>query len=175
MVCAGGPAQNICNGDSGGALVVPVEIGSATGFRLVGDSSFGEASCGGVPSVFGRLGADPIRAALRDGVRQLTGVDIVGTGARPFEPPETAIAKHPRRKVKTRKRRARAKFAFGASEPASFRCGVDGAALAPCSSPLRIKVRRGKDRLIVQAIDALGMADPSPASVKWTVARKGRR
>ena len=83
MVCAGVRAGGIdvCTGDSGGPLVVPIAGG---GYRLVGDTSFA-AGCGlpRVPGVYGRLAAYPIRQALREGIRAVSGSDVVGSGARP--------------------------------------------------------------------------------------------
>jgi trypsin len=74
MVCAGELAGGVdtCGGDSGGPLVVPVPAG---GFRLVGDTSFGFlCAVPGFPGVYGRVAADPIRAAIAD----LAGPDVIG-------------------------------------------------------------------------------------------------
>ncbi len=81
MVCAGDLAGGIdaCAGDSGGPLVVPVTGGR---YRLVGDVSFGPG-CGtpGVPGIYGRLASNPIRGALEQGIQDVAGVDVVGSGA----------------------------------------------------------------------------------------------
>lgn len=83
MVCAGSRSggADACTGDSGGPLVVPIAGG---GYRLVGDVSFAEG-CGlpGIPGVYGRLAADPIRTSLRAGIQAVAGVDVVGTDAQP--------------------------------------------------------------------------------------------
>jgi trypsin len=74
MVCAGELAGGVdaCSGDSGGPLVVPIQSG---GFRLVGDTSFGFlCAVPGFPGVYGRLAADPIRAAIA----ALAGPDVIG-------------------------------------------------------------------------------------------------
>jgi trypsin len=74
MVCAGELAGGVdaCGGDSGGPLVVPIQSG---GFRLVGDTSFGFlCAVPGFPGVYGRVAADPIRAAIAD----LAGPDVIG-------------------------------------------------------------------------------------------------
>jgi hypothetical protein len=175
MVCAGIFPQggaDTCQGDSGGPLVVPVEDGSVAAFRLVGDTSFG-LGCArpNFPGVYGRVAADPMRSALRDAVLAIAGVDIVGSGARPLEPPETAITRHP--KAKSKKRRAR--FEFAASEPASFQCQVDGKAFQPCGSTFSKRMKRGRHDLAVAAIDSLGNADSTPATFRWKVKRKRRR
>jgi hypothetical protein len=82
MVCAGAPPnRDTCDGDSGGPLVVPMAAG---GFRLVGDTSFGlNEDCGLSPSAYGRIGADPLRALIRNKVLQVAGVDVVGAGGDP--------------------------------------------------------------------------------------------
>ncbi len=88
-------------------------------------------------------------------------------------PPETNIVSGPR--AKTRKRTA--SFAFSADDAGSrFECSLDGAAFAPCGSPMRFaKLRRGAHRFRVLALDALGNADPSPALRTWKVTRKPKR
>jgi secreted trypsin-like serine protease len=80
MVCAFRRGHDTCGGDSGGPLVAPIDGG---GFRLVGDTSFGIGACGTVPGVYGRLGQDPILSFVRQAALDFSGVDIVGTGARP--------------------------------------------------------------------------------------------
>jgi hypothetical protein len=62
-------------------------------------------------------------------------------------------------------------FRLAATEPASFECSLDGAAYAPCSSPLLLRgLAPGAHRLAVSAIDAVGNVDPTPALVTWKLA-----
>jgi hypothetical protein len=81
MVCAGLDAGGVdaCSGDSGGPLVVATD---RSDYRLVGDTSFG-AGCGlpGIPGVFGRIAADPMRSALGNGIKAVTGHGVIGSGA----------------------------------------------------------------------------------------------
>jgi hypothetical protein len=85
MVCAGGgaPERDSCFGDSGGPLVAPMAAG---GYRLVGDTSFGEPGRCGRGSVYGRLAAEPIRGMVQAKILALTGVDVVGSGGVPVPP-----------------------------------------------------------------------------------------
>ena len=172
MICAGGGGHDTCQGDSGGPLVVPVEYGASKGYRLVGDTSFGSEVCGAEPGVYGRLVTDPIRAAVQAAVIQISGVNPVGVGARPFEPPTTQITKKPKKVVRTRKRKVRVTFKVAVSEPAGLLCSVDGAAGTLCASPVKFKAKRGKHTLTVQAVDSLGVPDPTPSTVKFKVKRR---
>jgi hypothetical protein len=79
-LCAGTAlgTEGTCFGDSGGPIVVQLADGQ---FRLIGDTSYGAAECGTfVPSVYGRLAAEPMRSALQTAAIELTGTDIVGSG-----------------------------------------------------------------------------------------------
>jgi secreted trypsin-like serine protease len=160
MVCAGFAQGGVdtCQGDSGGPLVVQVFQRSAkavNSVRLVGDTSFG-AGCGrpGVPGVYGRLAADPMRSAFRNGILQVAGVDVVGSGALPPDStgPVVDITKHP----KKRGTKNKAKFKFVADEEATFRCAIDRGAFKPCSSPFKKRVSDKKHKFRVQATDVQG-------------------
>jgi hypothetical protein len=87
-------------------------------------------------------------------------------------PPETTITKRPRRKLKIHKRRRRVKFKFISSEPGSvFRCEIDGGHGVACKSPYRKRMKRGRHSFEVQAIDAAGNADPTPAIAGFRLKR----
>lgn len=64
-----------------------------------------------------------------------------------------------------------ARFQLGATESeVSFRCSLDGAAYAGCSSPLVLSgLGEGRHTLRVLAKDRAGNADESPAQRSWTV------
>ncbi|HET9516657.1 MAG TPA: hypothetical protein VFO77_02900, partial [Actinoplanes sp.] len=84
-------------------------------------------------------------------------------------PPDTTITKHPKKKTFLRK----AKFAFTSSEPGStFKCKVDRKPWKTCTSPYKVKVKPGKHKFRVRAIDAAGNVDPTPAVWKWRVKRR---
>ncbi len=79
-------------------------------------------------------------------------------------PPETTITKQPRKR--SGKRTAR--FAFKSSERgSSFECKLDRGGFEPCKSPLRERVKPGKHRFAVVAIDRAGNRDPSPAKAAF--------
>jgi trypsin len=179
QVCAGiFPAGGIdtCQGDSGGPLVVSVfergrDSRAVNDHRLVGDTSFGlGCALRGYPGIYGRVAADPLRSALQNGIQQIAGVDVVGSGALPAEddPPQTKITKHPPKKGDKRK----AKFRFTADEEASFECKLDKQQFKPCASPYKKKVGRKGHKFQVRAIDIQGNVDPSADKFKWKV-KKG--
>jgi hypothetical protein len=61
-------------------------------------------------------------------------------------------------------RRPRASFEFTSDEPNStLECKLDRGPSEPCSSPFRMRVKRGRHTFAVTAIDAAGNRDPSPA------------
>ena len=61
-------------------------------------------------------------------------------------------------------------LAFTASEAATFVCSVDGAAAAPCASPLQLTgLSEGAHSVVVTATDAAGNVDPTPARSDFTV------
>jgi hypothetical protein len=84
--------------------------------------------------------------------------------------PETTLSG--KRKVKTRKKKARVTWTFGSPEAGTFECSLDGRPFAPCVSPFSAKLRRGAHTLSVRATDAIGNADPTPAIFTTKVKRK---
>ena len=88
-----------------------------------------------------------------------------GTTPRDTTPPDTEIDSGPKRKTTDKKK---AKFVFSATEAgSSFECKLDKGGFEPCASPAKFKVKLGKHKLQVRAIDAAGNADPSPATYSW--------
>lgn len=62
-------------------------------------------------------------------------------------------------------------FTFYASQVGcTFRCAVDGAALAPCSSPASVRgLAPGPHHFVVTATSRAGNSDPSPATRDWSI------
>ena len=70
--------------------------------------------------------------------------------------------------AKTRRRKA--KFIFSVSEAAAVTCKLDSGAAAPCTSPHRIKVRKGNHTLTITATDTVG--NTGDASKSWKVKKR---
>jgi hypothetical protein len=63
-------------------------------------------------------------------------------------------------------------FEFGSNEAnVTYECRVDGGLFLPCSQVFStMALANGQHTIEVRAIDALGTADPTPASFTWTLA-----
>jgi hypothetical protein len=101
---------------------------------------------------------------------ELDGVSLddgtTGGGTADTTPPETMITSGPPASTTA----TTAQFAFSSSEPSStFRCALDGAAFAACSSPATYTVGAGSHTYSDVAVDAAGNVDPTPATQSWTV------
>jgi hypothetical protein len=85
-------------------------------------------------------------------------------------PPNTTITGGPKEKGTKRT----ATFTFSSTEPGStFQCAVDDQALkVPCSSPFKVKVKKGRHNFQVRATDPAGNVDQTPATYDWRVKKK---
>jgi hypothetical protein len=82
--------------------------------------------------------------------------------------PDTRIDKGPKRKTKKKK----ASFEFSsAAVGATFECSVDNGPFEPCSSPLSIRVKKGRHSFRVRAVLG-GVPDGSPAEQVWKVKKR---
>lgn len=90
--------------------------------------------------------------------------------------PTATITKGPAEKVKTKKKKVKATFEFTANEPgATFTCVLDGKQeFKSCTSPLTVKVKKGKHSFSVAAIDAGGNSGTA-ATDDWKVKRKKKK
>lgn len=95
------------------------------------------------------------------------GADELGSTAPKANPvPSTQLGGHPW----DRSPKRIAKFTFGSSEPGSrFQCKLDLKPFRACTSPYEKKVKLGKHRFQVRAIDPQGQVDRSPAAFRWRV------
>ena len=88
--------------------------------------------------------------------------------------PDTTITKQP--KSKTKKKSATFEFSgTDARAVAGFECSLDGAAFSACSSPVTVKVKKGRHTFSVRAADGSGNVDGAPATADWRVKKKKRR
>jgi subtilisin family serine protease len=126
-------------------------------------------------------GAAHTPGALSNGARtfEVRATDAVGNvdgspAARAFtvdgKAPGVTITKGPKKKSK----KTKATFEFKADEAATFTCELDGKAVAKaagsCSSPTKVKVKKGKHTFTVTATDAVG--NKGQASLSWKVKKK---
>ena len=82
--------------------------------------------------------------------------------------PDTIITKTPKRKSTKRK----AKLTFSSTVAGStFTCSVDKKPTKPCKSPFKKRFNYGKHKVVVTAISPLGIADPTPVTVRFRVER----
>ncbi len=94
--------------------------------------------------------------------------------------PDTAFTKKPKKKkkLKGKKKKAKLKVKFngtinsGAPGPLSFECKLDKGRFKPCSSPRKLKLKKGKHKFQVRAIDSTGRVDNSPAKAKIKIKKK---
>ena len=150
----GGFARNAVPGDTG-ALYTNTAVGSTTPTGMPLNST--------LLNIQATLETDCDADGLGDDTQ-----DSDVASCSPGGGPDTSITKGPKRKTKKKK----AKFEFTSPTPnATFECSLDGAPFEACSSPLKLKVRRGKHRLEVRAL-AAGQTDATPASKRWKVRRK---
>jgi hypothetical protein len=86
-------------------------------------------------------------------------------------PPETTIASGP----PSTNSSASATFAFTSSEVGStFACSLDAAGITPCASPTTYSgLGDGAHTFRVEAVDAAGNADATPATYSWQIAGVG--
>lgn len=144
----GGGGSGGCSGSGGGG---------GGGSSLVPEGgSLGLASVGAVPKIEVTY-TPPATAPVGDPLRAA---------------PKTVLGFHPPKKIRTAKKKASVKFTFSAdTRGATFRCKLDKAAYAPCTSPKRFKAKLGKHKFSVVAVKD-GIADPTPATFKFKVVKK---
>ncbi|HEX6229717.1 MAG TPA: hypothetical protein VFZ41_09695 [Solirubrobacterales bacterium] len=132
-------------------------------------------------------------AEVPEKVARVSGVELPAAAAPisgPLGPvlrPNTRIVKGPKKRVRTKRKRARVRFVFRSpSRGARFECALQRlkkrkkGRRAPkprfkgCKSPKRYRLKPGKYRFSVRAVLG-GVRDPSPAKRTFRVIRKRRR
>jgi len=81
-------------------------------------------------------------------------------------PPDTTISSKPASPTAA----TSAGFTFTATEPSTFKCKLDNAAFGDCTSPQSYTgLADGSHTFAVEAVDAVGNVDPTPATFTWVV------
>ena len=87
----------------------------------------------------------------------------------PSVSPETKLGSHPKKTIKTKKKKVKVKFGFSSDVAgATFKCKLDKGQFAPCTSPRTYKVKLGKHKFSVVASSG-GVADTTPATFGFKV------
>jgi hypothetical protein len=129
--------------------------------------------------VYGRVAEAPLCPALRQGIFDVAGADVVGPGGclgdeggglDDTDPPETTITRGPAARTSSRQ----ARFRFSADEAGSrFSCRLDRGPWRACESPKRLRVGLGRHVFRVRARYAADNLDPTPALRRWRVVPRG--
>ncbi|MFN8162567.1 MAG: calcium-binding protein [Solirubrobacterales bacterium] len=92
------------------------------------------------------------------------------------KPPRTKITKRPAKLLTTTRRHRRVVFRFTSSERgSSFRCKLDRKPYRACSSPRVYNLGLGRHAVRIDAIDAAGNADRTPALLRFQIRQVRRR
>ncbi len=131
----------------------------------------------GAPIDTGSLGEHSFTVKAEDNAggtsSQTVNYTIVSSPSNPQPPsaPDTTLGSHPAKKIKTTKKRVKVRFRFStATAGATFKCKLDKAAFAPCTSPKTYKVKAGKHKFSVEAVSG-GVTDSTPATFRFKVVR----
>ncbi len=172
------PETTIDSGPTDGAVVnspptfgFTSNVGGATFSCSVDDASF--VACSSPMAVSGLADGDHSFAVLS--ADQWRGIDTT-PASRTFTidstPPDTAIATHPKPKVRLHRhhKRVEASFEFSSSEAgSSFACRIDAEPLDACASPVAYKLKKGEHTFSVLATDRAGNPDPTAATFELKV------
>jgi glucose/arabinose dehydrogenase len=155
---------------AGGGFSGPRELVEYTG---TGKATVSGLAAGPDGLYFTDLYKDREYASPTDRGANLLRVRYVGN------PPNTRITRAPRKRARTTRKRARARFRFASRrDGVEFECKRDKRRFRPCDSPRRLKVRAGrkfKSHVFkVRATDATG-TDPTPARHRWKAKRRPKR
>lgn len=140
--------------------------GGGGGGGVYGGGGGGTSAGGGGGSSGFAVGATDLTIGTATGPASVT---ITWTPPTPPAPPapDTTITKAPKKKSP----RAKVKVGFTGTAGATYECSLDGKPFAACTSPYKVKVRRGKHTLAVRAVLA-GVVDPTPATVSFKRTRR---
>jgi hypothetical protein len=125
-----------------------------------------------------------VPAALADGTHGIavSGVDLAdrrgASGTAGFtidtKAPRTTIVKHPRKLIRTHRRKVRARFRFAAGEPGvTFVCKVDRGLLRFCGRNFSRRFGEGRHVVKVRGSDPAGNVDRTASVFRFRVKRVG--
>jgi len=148
-------------------------------FSFISSEAGGSFQCSVDGGPFAPCGSPFATSSLADGKHsfQVKAVDYAGNvdkSAAKFKTwtvdtttPDTRITKAPANPTTS----TTAAFKFASTEKKStFQCNLDHAGFAACASaPTFAGLSTGAHHIDVQAIDAAGNVDPSPATFDWTI------
>jgi hypothetical protein len=118
----------------------------------------------GTHEIIATYGSDLLHDASRSGPATVTSKPAGGSPGGSNRPPNTTIVLKPR----ARTSEAIARFALRSDQPGvRFECRLDKRRFAPCGSPFRKRVRRGRHRFAVRAVNSDNLADPTPPVFRW--------
>ncbi|HYQ79643.1 MAG TPA: Ig-like domain-containing protein [Solirubrobacterales bacterium] len=152
-----------------GCTLVPAQEDNATcSFSVTGTALGGHTTAASYPGDAGHEGSQGSTVVT---VAEPAPSGNGGGGKGKGNPaPSTQLKKHPPKLTMKRK----AKFTFASNEPgARFECKLDKKPFRACASPYKKKVKVGKHKFQVRAVDAQGKADPTPVVFAWKVLRAG--
>ena len=165
-VLLSGPSGATSSTSAAFSFISP-DAGAGATFQCALDGA-AYAACSS-PRDLGGLAAGPHTFAVRvrDAVGNLDPTPATRAWTVDLTPPATTIVSGPSGIEPV----ASASFEFTADEPdATFACSLDGAPASPCTSPFTAaQLAQGDHAFAVQATDAAGHVDPSPATRAWTV------
>jgi len=173
----GQPGQLGVGGSGGGAP--RGDSGGGGGGGLYGGGGGGSTAGGGGGSSGFAVGATNLSIGTATGPALVTitwtPADPPTSAAAPATAPETVIGKAPGAKVRAVRKKTKVEVTFGSPSPgATYECSLDAKAFAPCSSPAKLKVGKGRHTFAVRAV-LTGVVDPTPATVAFEVKRKRHR
>ena len=115
------------------------------------------------------VNAEDTEGATASKTVSYTVVAAAATKPNPSVSPETKLGSHPKKTIKTKKKKVKVKFGFSSSVAgATFKCKLDKGKFAACTSPKTYKVKPGKHTFSVVASSG-GVADKTPATFSFKV------
>ncbi len=153
----------------------PQGDGVSYAWDLNGDGLFDDAS-GPTPSV--NVGADGVRNIYVKGTDSAGGFGVAAATLsvpNDADPPETKV-KGPKSKLKLKgkKKKVKATWKLSSSEGGQIFCDLGKGDAAPCASPFKAKLKKGRHEFLAYAVDPAGNVDPTPFIQTISVKKKRR-